>query len=75
MKGFPTLYLHTAAGENIQYEGDRSKADLIEFVNKNRSNPPKTGAVKDELWAVINTLIYKAQAPIQHSNESDPLTM
>jgi protein disulfide-isomerase A1 len=49
VKGFPTLYLHTAAGENIQYEGDRSKADLIEFVNKNRSNPPKTGAVKDEL--------------------------
>jgi protein disulfide-isomerase A1 len=49
VKGFPTLYLHTAAGENIQYEGDPSKADLIEFVNKNRSNPPKTGAVKDEL--------------------------
>jgi hypothetical protein len=30
--------LHTANGENIPYKGDRSKADLVEFVNKHRSD-------------------------------------
>lgn len=56
VKGFPTLYLHTANGENIPYKGDRSKADLADFVNKHRSHrsddaSPKLSAeaTRDEL--------------------------
>ncbi len=47
VKGFPTLYLHTANGENIPYKGDRSKADLADFVNKHRSDDasPELSAV------------------------------
>jgi len=38
--------LHTANGENIPYKGDRSKADLVEFVNKHRSDAsPELSAV------------------------------
>lgn len=48
VKGFPTLYLHTASGENIQYNGDRSKTHLKEFINKHRSHVLKTGASADE---------------------------
>jgi len=41
VKGFPTLFLQTAAGEVVPYSGDRSKADLIKFVTEH------LGAVKD----------------------------
>jgi len=55
VKGFPTIYLHTATGESIRYEGNRSQADLSEFIKKHRSSVLKTAGstegedAKDEL--------------------------
>ena len=34
VKGFPTLFLQQADGTVVPYSGDRSKASLIEFVEK-----------------------------------------
>jgi protein disulfide-isomerase A1 len=33
VKGFPTLYLQTAAGEVVPYSGDRSESDIVKFVS------------------------------------------
>lgn len=41
VKGFPTLFLHSAAGKLIPYDGDRSKEDLISFINKNKDSIEK----------------------------------
>ncbi|KAG0566686.1 hypothetical protein KC19_7G081300 [Ceratodon purpureus] len=49
VKGFPTLYLHTATGENIRYEGNRSQSDLSEFIKKHRSSVPKSAGSADEV--------------------------
>eukprot|EP00238_Polyblepharides_amylifera_P001619 CAMPEP_0196570874 /NCGR_PEP_ID=MMETSP1081-20130531/1044_1 /TAXON_ID=36882 /ORGANISM="Pyramimonas amylifera, Strain CCMP720" /LENGTH=490 /DNA_ID=CAMNT_0041887555 /DNA_START=80 /DNA_END=1552 /DNA_ORIENTATION=- len=41
VKGFPTLYYKKAGeSEAISYSGDRSKADLINFVNKHATSMP-----------------------------------
>ena len=48
VKGFPTLYLHTATGENIRYEGDRSQADLSGFIMKHRSAVLKSAGSTEE---------------------------
>jgi len=48
VKGYPTLYLHTATGENIRYNGDRSKTDLTEFIKQNRTPGLKAGATAQE---------------------------
>ncbi|CAI7766137.1 unnamed protein product [Closterium sp. NIES-53] len=37
VKGFPTIYLYTADGKVVSYSGDRSKASLVEFVQKNKT--------------------------------------
>ena len=55
VKGFPTLYLHTATGNVIPYEGNRNKDDFISFINKNKDTVGETvvlegiEAPKDEL--------------------------
>ena len=56
VKGFPTLYLQTAAGEIVPYSGDRSKADLIKFVNSHL-------AVKDVKTAVGDAAVPPQAAP------------
>lgn len=48
VKGFPTLYLHTATGENIRYEGDRSQTDLSAFIKKHRSAVLKSAGSTEE---------------------------
>jgi len=48
VKGFPTLYMMTAAGEVKKYEGDRSKDSLIDFV-KAASTASKGEAAHSEL--------------------------
>jgi hypothetical protein len=45
--------LHTANGENIPYKGDRSKADLADFVNKHRSD--RSDDASPELSAVASS--------------------
>jgi hypothetical protein len=37
VKGYPTLYLRQATGALVPYSGDRSMADLIKFVEDNRT--------------------------------------
>ena len=48
IKGYPTLYLYTATGEIIRYEGDRSKTDLTEFIKQNRTPGLKAAATAQE---------------------------
>lgn len=48
MKGFPTLYLHTATGENIRYDGDRSQTGLSEFIKKHKSASLKSEGSTEE---------------------------
>lgn len=56
VKGFPTIYLRSASGNIVLYDGDRTKEDIISFIDKNKdtAGEPKkeettTEAVKDEL--------------------------
>ncbi|WOG91606.1 hypothetical protein DCAR_0310855 [Daucus carota subsp. sativus] len=48
VQGFPTLYFRSASGKLVQYEGDRTKEDLIEFIQKNRDSNAKPVSVKSE---------------------------
>lgn len=36
VQGYPTLYFSSASGKLVQYDGDRSKEDIIDFIKKNR---------------------------------------
>ncbi|GFY87485.1 PDI-like 1-1 [Actinidia rufa] len=52
--GFPTMYFKSASGNIVQYEGDRSKEDIIDFIQKNRDKTGESSWVgsapaKDEL--------------------------
>ncbi|KAG6396253.1 hypothetical protein SASPL_142399 [Salvia splendens] len=38
VQGFPTLYFRSANGNLSQYEGDRTKEDIINFINSNRDD-------------------------------------
>ncbi|KAK1411331.1 hypothetical protein QVD17_37879 [Tagetes erecta] len=51
VKGFPTLYFRSSGGKIVQYDGNRTKDDLIEFIQKNRDAVPEltSESVKDEL--------------------------
>lgn len=53
VKGYPMLYFVSATGKVEQYEGDRSKDDIISFILKNKegASPGDLTAesVKDEL--------------------------
>lgn len=63
VQGYPTLYFRSASGKLLPYDGDRTKEDIIEFIEKNRDKsdqpasqeaqtkdePAKTEPVKDEL--------------------------
>eukprot|EP01018_Ginkgo_biloba_P019013 Gb_21713 [translate_table: standard] len=49
VKGYPTLYMVSASGKIVLYDGDRTKEDLIDFVNKNKDSVIKPDSSKDEL--------------------------
>jgi len=49
IKGYPTLYLVSATGKTVNYEGDRTKEDIIDFINKNRDSVSKDDIGRDEL--------------------------
>ncbi|GLT69519.1 hypothetical protein SLA2020_416640, partial [Shorea laevis] len=36
VKGYPTLYFNSASGKVLDYDGDRTKEDIINFIEKNR---------------------------------------
>ncbi|XP_014500184.1 protein disulfide-isomerase [Vigna radiata var. radiata] len=38
-KGYPTVYFRSASGKISKYSGNRTKEDIIEFIEKNRDRP------------------------------------
>ncbi|KAI3707511.1 hypothetical protein L6452_26107 [Arctium lappa] len=54
VQGYPTLYFKSSSGKVMPYEGNRTKEDIIEFIQKNREDeetpqPTVTEPTKDEL--------------------------
>lgn len=49
IKGYPTLYFKTSTGTLLQYDGDRTKEAIIEFIEKNKVAVAKTESRKEEL--------------------------
>lgn len=39
VQGYPTLYFRSVSGKLSQYDGNRTKEDIIEFIEKNRDKP------------------------------------
>ncbi|XP_028117713.1 protein disulfide-isomerase-like [Camellia sinensis] len=48
VKGYPTLYFRSASGNLLQYNGGRTKEEIIDFIQKNRDKPAQQEAGKDE---------------------------
>ncbi|KAF8405710.1 hypothetical protein HHK36_007787 [Tetracentron sinense] len=49
VQGYPTLYFKSASGNLLQYDGDRTKEGIIDFIQKNRDKTVPLDSVKDEL--------------------------
>lgn len=53
VKGYPTIYFRSASGKIVQYDGTRTKEDIIEFIQNNRDPAAKEtveqSSVKEEL--------------------------
>jgi protein disulfide-isomerase A1 len=49
VKGYPTLYFNSASGKVLDYDGDRTKEDIINFIEKNRDKTTPQESSKDEL--------------------------
>ncbi|CAN1130614.1 Protein disulfide-isomerase [Linum perenne] len=39
VQGYPTVFFRSASGNLVSYEGDRTKEDIIDFIEKNRDKP------------------------------------
>lgn len=54
MKGYPTLYFISASGKLSEYDGDRTKEAIIDFIEKSRDkyitpqDSPKDEKSRDE---------------------------
>ncbi|MED6123471.1 disulfide-isomerase [Stylosanthes scabra] len=49
VQGYPTVYFKSASGKISPYEGDRTKEDIIQFIEKNRDKTGQEhGQGKDE---------------------------
>lgn len=49
VKGYPTLYFKSASGITSQYQGDRTKEDIVRFIQKHRETNVQQTLVKEEL--------------------------
>ncbi|THG14254.1 hypothetical protein TEA_018133 [Camellia sinensis var. sinensis] len=49
VKGYPTLYFRSAGGNLLQYNGELTKEDTIDFIQKNRDKLAQQELGKDEL--------------------------
>ncbi|KAK3034770.1 hypothetical protein RJ639_032283, partial [Escallonia herrerae] len=49
VKGYPTLYFKSASGNLSQYDGDRTKEDIVEFIQKNKDKTTQQSSAKEEL--------------------------
>jgi protein disulfide-isomerase A1 len=48
VQGYPTLYFRSASGKISQYDGGRTKEDIIEFIEKNKDSKPAAGQQEAE---------------------------
>lgn len=48
VQGFPTIYFRSASGSVVPYNGDRTKDDIIEFIQNNRDTTAKPVSIKSE---------------------------
>ncbi|MBA0823996.1 hypothetical protein Goarm_020687 [Gossypium armourianum] len=49
VRGYPTVYFRSANGNITLYEGDRTKEDIVDFIEKNRDKTVHQESLKDEL--------------------------
>lgn len=42
VQGYPTIYFRSSSGNVVQFDGDRSKDDIIEFIQKNKDQATQT---------------------------------
>ncbi|XP_071736294.1 protein disulfide-isomerase-like [Rutidosis leptorrhynchoides] len=51
IQGYPTMFFKSASGKYAQYDGNRSKEDIIEFIQNNRDATSESTleSIKDEL--------------------------
>ncbi|CAA6669761.1 unnamed protein product [Spirodela intermedia] len=49
VQGYPTLYFRSSSGNLLTYEGDRTKDDIVSFIQKNKGAPAQDDSTKDEL--------------------------
>ncbi|KAL3840021.1 hypothetical protein ACJIZ3_024612 [Penstemon smallii] len=49
VKGYPTLYFKSSTGNVLQYDGDRTKEAIIDYIQKNRATVAKEDSRKEEL--------------------------
>ncbi|KAJ8450298.1 hypothetical protein Cgig2_004755 [Carnegiea gigantea] len=51
--GYPTVYFRSASGKILRYDGNRTKEDIIEFIQKNKDQAAKEAvlqsSIKEEL--------------------------
>lgn len=47
VQGYPTLYFKSSSGKVVAYEGNRSKEDIIDFIQKHREEVIITATVTD----------------------------
>ncbi|KAL7141911.1 hypothetical protein ABFS83_08G086500 [Erythranthe nasuta] len=48
VQGFPTIYFRSSTGSLSQYEGDRTKEDIIKFIETNRDKTAEATSTKAE---------------------------
>lgn len=48
VQGFPTLYFRSSSGNLVQYDGGRSKEEIIDFIEKNRDKTVQDETKKQE---------------------------
>ncbi|PIN17433.1 Protein disulfide isomerase (prolyl 4-hydroxylase beta subunit) [Handroanthus impetiginosus] len=48
VQGFPTVYFRSASGNLLRYDGDRTKEDIISFIQKNQDKPAQSTSTKPE---------------------------
>ncbi|XP_022879511.1 protein disulfide-isomerase-like [Olea europaea var. sylvestris] len=48
VQGYPTLYFRSARGNLLSYDGDRTKEDIIDFIQKNRDKSAQAESAKPE---------------------------
>ncbi|XP_030545206.1 protein disulfide-isomerase-like [Rhodamnia argentea] len=48
VKGYPTIYFRSASGKVVPYDGDRTKEDIIDFIEKNRDKAEEKATGEEE---------------------------